>query len=229
MCPVPGSQSFLPMLVMELLKTNLHDYLLDGSQRPSSSITVAILLGISKGLAYLHAKAVLHRDLTAKNILLTSDTVAKISDFGNSKIIESDVISQLDSMTPIPGTRYYMPPEAETGSYSFSLDIFSFGHLALFTITRKYLRSLPAPKFYEGGECKGCSEVDRRFMSFDIIKKQLGEDHILTSLITKCLDDDAKNRPTAEELITTCKLNSSQLWIDPDDPYTVRLYDDDIN
>ena len=227
-CSVHGSTSFLPMLVMELLNANLHDYLLDDSHRPSPSTKVTILLGISEGLDYLHAKGVLHRDLTAKNVLLTCDTVAKISDFGNSTIIDSDVTSEsrLESMTPIPGTLLYMPPEAESGTYSFALDIFSFGHLALFTITRKYLRSLPAAKFYEGNECKGCSEVDRRCKSFDIMNKQLGEDHILVSLITKCLDDVAANRPSAETL--SHKLNDSKLWTDQHE-YTLRLFDEDIN
>lgn len=235
-CFVPGSTSCLPMLVMELLETNLHKYLLERS--PSTSTKLAILLGISKGLDYLHAKVIIHRDLTAKNILLTSnavtsDPVAKISDFGNSKIINSNIASQLNSMSANPGNLLYMPPEAASGSYTSALDIFSFGHLALFTVTQKLLLNLPAATYYDtvAKELKAWSEVDRRTESFDIMRKQLGEDHSLILVITECLHNVSDNRPSAEGLTKKLHLIDSELSADVDDKYPDIASDDkpDIN
>ena len=114
-CPLPNSKS--PALVMEQLQTNLHDYLLNPSYANLSlDAKASILHDIAKGLAYLHnhRPAVIHRDLSAKNILLSSDRVAKISDFGNSRIIDIDPAcsSEFKSTTHVPGTTIYKPPEA---------------------------------------------------------------------------------------------------------------------
>ena len=78
---------YLPVLLMEMLTTNLHSFLLD----PTNSDLpvwrkVSILHDVTSGLAYLHSQtpAVIHRDLTGKNVLLDSKQRAKIADFGNS-------------------------------------------------------------------------------------------------------------------------------------------------
>ena len=111
--------SKLPALVMEQLQTNLHNYLLNPSYANlllNAKVSIRILHDIAEGLTYLHnhKPLVIHRDLTAKNVLLTSERVAKISDFGNSRIIDIDPAcsSAFKSTTHVPGTVIYMPPEA---------------------------------------------------------------------------------------------------------------------
>jgi serine/threonine protein kinase len=49
-----------------------------------------IIKGICEGLSYLHQKKVIHLDLKPANILLDANMVAKISDFGLSRIFEED-------------------------------------------------------------------------------------------------------------------------------------------
>ena len=44
---------------------------------------------VSDGMNYLHEKKIIHRDLALRNILITSKTVCKISDFGLSRVVES--------------------------------------------------------------------------------------------------------------------------------------------
>ena len=88
----------------------------------------------------LHSKhpPVIHRDLTSKNVLLTSSLVAKITDMGNSRIVNMRPGQMARTLTKYPGTLVYMPPEAQDDihRYGASMDIFSFGHLALYTITQ---------------------------------------------------------------------------------------------
>ena len=140
-CLLPNHK--LPMIVMEQLCCNLHAFLDD---RPDCSLTCkfSILEDVARGLTYLHDRPspVIHRDLTAKNVLLTSSVVAKITDMGNSRIMEPGRIAM--TLSRQPGTKVYMPPEAldETHCYGPALDIFSFGHLALYVIIQVYAGSI---------------------------------------------------------------------------------------
>ena len=95
---------------------------------------------VASGLLYLHDRPspVIHRDLTARNVLLTSSLVAKITDMGNSRMIDTRPGQMVSTLSALPGTFVYMPPEAldDRHRYGPSMGIFSFGHLALFTITQ---------------------------------------------------------------------------------------------
>ena len=203
-CYLPNSKS--PALVMEQLQTNLHDCLLDPSYTNlPMNAKVSILHDIARGLAYLHnhKPAVIHRDLTARNVPLNSDRVAKISDFGNSRIIDVDPAcsSEFISTSRVPGTTIYMPPEASSDHAKFNkkLDIFSFGHLALFTATQVLPYNL-LPVYDDDKSCYR-SEVERRQKYIDQLEQQLGGDHDLLKLIKQCLHNSPKMRPTADDII----------------------------
>ena len=207
-CPLPNSES--PALVMEQLQTNLHDYLLNPSYANLPlSAKVSILRDIARGLAYLHnhKPAVIHRHLTARNVLLNSDRVAKISDFGNSRIIDVDPAcsTHFQSTTRVPGTIIYMPPEAcsDHAKFNEKLDIFSFGHLALFTATQVFPCDLLPATFCDDDE-KVCarSEVERRQGYIDQLEQQLGGGHDLIKLIKQCLHNSSRMRPAADEIIS---------------------------
>lgn len=75
------------------------------------------------GVAYLHQKNIVHRDIKADNILLHSDGVAKLSDFGTSR--ESTDSSNLLTVT---GTPWFMAPEVVKGTgHGSPADIWSLG------------------------------------------------------------------------------------------------------
>ena len=137
-------QTRLPLLVMEQLEMSL-DVLLDYVPDLPLSLKVSFLEGVCSGLAYLHNRRppVIHRDLTAKNILLTSSLFSKITDMGNSHISNMSSVQHAQTLSRVPGTLVYMPPEAfsETVHYGSSLDIFSFGQLALYTLTQVSIRN----------------------------------------------------------------------------------------
>ena len=146
-------QSPLPVLLMERLVTSLHAYLLnlDNSDLPLET-KVSFLLDTAKGLDYLHSRtpAIIHRDMTATNVLLTSELTAKITDFGNSRMLDLDPNTTPTTFTTIHGTLEYMPPEAQgvtaqgiKKEFYPSLDVFSFGHLSLFTVTQTQVTLLP--------------------------------------------------------------------------------------
>ncbi len=138
LCFLEGSS--LPVLVMEKLMTSL-DELLESTPNIPLSLKKSIMADVARGLIYLHGQKpspIIHRDLSARNVLLNSALVAKVSDLGNSRIVDLQPGQLARTLSRVPGTGVYMPPEAleDTTRYGPSLDIFSFGHLSLFALTQ---------------------------------------------------------------------------------------------
>ena len=134
-CFLPNCQ--LPVLLMERLDGSLDD-LLEMVPNIPLALKCSMLEDVSRGLLYLHnhTPPIIHRDLTAKNVLLTSYFMAKITDLGNSRIVNLQPGQLARTLSQLPGTLVYMPPEALSAPscYGPSLDVFSFGHLTLFTL-----------------------------------------------------------------------------------------------
>ena len=200
----------LPVLLMERLMISVHAYILkqDNANLPLK-IKLSILLDTASGLEYLHSRtpAVIHRDLTATNVLLDSELRAKISDFGNSRIMDLDPESTPATLTALPGTLVYMPPEAQGGkrnvTYDPSLDVFSFGHLSLLIITQTQVQLLPPTYYTESpGKLYAQSEVKRREESVMLAQQLLTENHPLLVKIKQCLHNHPALRPRAGELKT---------------------------
>ena len=197
----------LPVLLMERLMSSLHDYLLHSD---NSNLTlerkVFILHDTASGLHYLHSQtpAIIHRDLTAKNVLLDSELRAKISDFGNSRIMDLDPEATPETLTSLPGTLEYIPPEAQGGSVAYdpSLDVFSFGHLSLFTVTQTPVRPLLPPSYYDANGLHVCSEVNRRARFVEAAKQLLPKNCSLVAVIKRCLHNKPAQRPNTRELLT---------------------------
>ena len=82
--------------------------------------------GIVLGLAHIHCRSVLHRDIKLDNILLTNDHIVKICDFGVSKIINKNHFIREQCGTPA-----YLAPEIieDKGYEPFFPDIWSLGIL----------------------------------------------------------------------------------------------------
>ena len=125
--------STLPVLVMEYLPTTLTDCVERHGTLPQE-ISYTILDDVATALCYLHGQtpAIIHRDLSTNNVLLTSDMRAKISDLGVAKILNLTP-AQRTQMTTCPGTQSYMPPEALAHNpvYDTKIDCFSCGVMIL--------------------------------------------------------------------------------------------------
>ena len=100
-----------PVLVMEFLPTTLAECIEKYGVMPEETC-YSVFRDVILGLHFLHDRAdpIIHRDLSANNVLLTSDMKAKISDLGVAKILQTNR-AQLFTMTKQPGTMSYMPPE----------------------------------------------------------------------------------------------------------------------
>lgn len=202
-CKLPSRTA--PALVMELMDHSLEDFLENQTFHIALTTAISILIDIANGLTYLHGRTprVLHRDLTARNVLLDRYTNAKITDFGNARIIDPTKIGK--TMTQAPGTSVYMPPEAldPHTTYSDRLDIFSFGHLSLYTLLREFPKELlPSTYLAEEGQVVARSEVERRSKYLEALNVKLPElNHQLYQLTRQCLQNDPAKRPDATSLL----------------------------
>ena len=185
-----------PLLVMEKLDASL-DEVLEKHIFIPDPIIFSILLDITSGLVYLHefTPPIVHRDLTARNILLKYPTLqAKIADLGNAMMVDP---SKLRMLSKAPGTTLYMPPEAlqEVPKYDTQLDVFSFGHLTLFALIDNFPTVMPNtyndPKTKE---LRARTEVQCREKHIEMLVERLTDDHNITRMTIRCLHNLPEER-----------------------------------
>ncbi|KAI0743542.1 kinase-like protein [Daedaleopsis nitida] len=89
--------------------------------------------GILQGLAYLHSRKTIHRDIKPPNILLTREGVVKLCDFGVSGELINSVAGTFT------GTSLYMAPERLSGhDYTIRSDVWSTGITLLELVTNRF-------------------------------------------------------------------------------------------
>ena len=197
----PGSR--VPTLVMEFMPLSLASALERYPDLPSHVKNV-ILLDVSLGLYFLHDRTppIIHRDLTANNVLLSESMRAKIADLGVARIVNINRAQMSMRMTATPGTPCYMPPETFIAKpvYDAKLDVFSMGNLIVHVSIQEWpipLMEMFCPDPDHPGRLIAVTEVDRRADYLD----RMGEGHPLTSLATRCLQNDPRLRPTTSEIV----------------------------
>ncbi|XP_015649962.1 probable LRR receptor-like serine/threonine-protein kinase At1g56140 isoform X2 [Oryza sativa Japonica Group] len=104
----------------------------NGSIKLDWATRFEIILGIARGLTYLHEESsvrIVHRDIKASNVLLDTDLTPKISDFGLAKLYDE---KKTHVSTGIAGTFGYLAPEyAMRRHLTEKVDVFAFGVVAL--------------------------------------------------------------------------------------------------
>ena len=82
-----------------------------------------------RGLAYLHSKHILHRDMKSDNVLLSMDGDVKLADFGYA----AQLTKEKDKRVSRVGTVCWMAPELikGRGNYDAKVDVWSLGILAV--------------------------------------------------------------------------------------------------
>uniref|UniRef100_H3GID8 Protein kinase domain-containing protein n=1 Tax=Phytophthora ramorum TaxID=164328 RepID=H3GID8_PHYRM len=120
-------ESDLQALFEYMENGDLRDYLMDpNSPRHWSQELLQLAVDIIEALVYVHSftPPLVHRDLKSRNVLLSGEMQAKVTDFGASRYKSMD-----ETMTAAVGTGRWLAPEVISGSskYDQSVDVFSFG------------------------------------------------------------------------------------------------------
>ncbi|CAG0925879.1 unnamed protein product, partial [Notodromas monacha] len=91
------------------------------------------------GLEYLHSRGVVHKDIKPGNLLLATDGMLKISDFGVAEVL--DRFAPDDTISVSQGTPAFQPPEVAIGLEAFpgfKLDVWSSGVTLFNLVTGEY-------------------------------------------------------------------------------------------
>ena len=98
----PGDYKYYTML--HKVSPQFHHF----HNQPMVSILLSHFVFLNVGLAYLHhGRNIIHRDVKSSNILLSENLEGKMSDFGISKVNQSDTYN---ATTRIVGTKGYLDP-----------------------------------------------------------------------------------------------------------------------
>uniref|UniRef100_A0A4W5LYH7 receptor protein-tyrosine kinase n=1 Tax=Hucho hucho TaxID=62062 RepID=A0A4W5LYH7_9TELE len=88
---------------------------------------VGVLRGIAAGMTYLADLGYIHRDLAARNILVNSNLVCKVSDFGLSRVLEDDPDAAYTTSGGKIPIRWTAPEAIAYRKFSSSSDVWSYG------------------------------------------------------------------------------------------------------
>ena len=176
-----------PLLVLELLHTNLRDAYKDFNLSPSKS--VPIFRDVAYGLHYLHehSEPIIHRDVSAPNILLESlpgeTWRAKLSDFGSANFLKraktfgvGAIVYTAPEMFPREG------PSAPMPRPTTKCDVFSYGIVLVEVITKTM------PTTENRHELFG--EVERRWK-------------LMHNLVSRCTEVNPHARLTMADVLNT--------------------------
>ncbi|KAL8238289.1 hypothetical protein R6Q59_019370 [Mikania micrantha] len=199
----------IPLLVYEFIPNGtLSDHI--HNKGKSSAITweirVRIATETAEALSYLHSAAsvpIIHRDVKPMNILLDDNYVAKVADFGASKLIPID---QVELATIVQGTLGYLDPEyLQTNQLTEKSDVYSFGVVLVELLTGKTALSFDRPEkernlaiyfLYSLKEGRLFQVLDEHLQLTDVPSEIIQ----VSRLAERCLRVKADERPAMKEV-----------------------------
>ncbi|KAG0466240.1 hypothetical protein HPP92_017820 [Vanilla planifolia] len=190
------------LLVYEYMCNGTLASYLFGSVRPPWKQREEIVLGIAKGLCYLHEECstqIIHCDIKPQNVLLDGNFTAKISDFGLSKLLLTD---QTRTITGMRGTKGYVAPEwFKKLGITAKVDVYSFGVMLLEIVccrrnVEKEMTAEKAVLCFWASDCHKAGRIDLLVEGDDEAMNDMGSVERFVIVALRCLQEDPSLRPS---------------------------------
>lgn len=113
---------------------SLFELLVKGRARVPPALLVRMARDAAAGIRHLHRERIIHRDIAARNVLVSENYNAYIADFGLARVLKGDTDTTNSNFGPV---RWMAPEAMVRREYSEASDAFSFGVLLWEMVTRK--------------------------------------------------------------------------------------------
>ncbi|KAI3802661.1 hypothetical protein L1987_30802 [Smallanthus sonchifolius] len=196
------------LLVYEYMPNRSFDRFLftDIAKRLSWGTRLLIMIGVARGLTYLHSEKLMCRGLKSGDILLDENFNAKLGDFGLVKY--GPETGETHVTTRVMGTYGYAAPEyISTGHLTTKSDIYAFGTVLLVSITGQRALDVRRPKGQQSLIDWASSIQSNRRNLKKIMDPRLEHKYPLqgafecVALALRCVANKPKDRPSSEEVL----------------------------
>ncbi|MEW6430969.1 MAG: protein kinase [Myxococcota bacterium] len=131
-----GEAAAEAFIVTEYIRGNtLRQFIADDSLQPPE-VAAMVVHELASALAHAHDSGILHRDLKPENVMVRTDGVLKLMDFGIAKILDRD--EKMTMTGALVGSPAHMAPEIIEGEEAGAeADVFSLGTMLYLFATGK--------------------------------------------------------------------------------------------
>jgi serine/threonine protein kinase len=204
----------VPILVYEFIPNGTLFQLIHDNQ-DGSLVSLEVRLRIAQesaeALAYMHLsinRPIVHGDVKSLNVLLGDNHMAKVTDFGASRMLPKDAVQ---FMTMVQGTLGYLDPEyLQERRLTEKSDVYSFGVVLLELITRKTAIYFEGPKEgqYLASSFQQAMKENRVEGMLDTSIMGVGMEELLqevAELASLCLSSKGEERPSMTQVADKLK------------------------
>uniref|UniRef100_A0A8C7XFD6 receptor protein-tyrosine kinase n=1 Tax=Oryzias sinensis TaxID=183150 RepID=A0A8C7XFD6_9TELE len=181
------------MIVTEYMENGSLDSFLRKHDAQFTGIQlVGMLRGIASGMKYLSDMGYVHRDLAARNILVNSNLVCKVSDFGLSRVLEDDPEGAYTTRGGKIPIRWTAPEAIAYRKFTSASDAWSYG------IVLWEVMSYGERPYWEMSNQDVIKAVDEGYR----LPPPMDCPATLYQLMLDCWQKERNNRPKFEQIVS---------------------------
>jgi WD40 repeat protein len=182
-----GEHGGLPYFSFELVHGGSLEQKLAGTPLPAVP-AARLVETLAQAVHYAHERGIVHRDLKPANVLLTTDGMPKITDFGLAKLLIGAGVEQTQSGAVV-GTASYMAPEqagGKTKNIGPAADVYALGAILYETLTGR-------PPFRADTPLETLFQVQSQD-PVSVVRLQPNVPRDLNTICLKCLQKESYKR-----------------------------------